>query len=154
MRPKLGSRTCSGRPQACGAFGAPVVATTGGYASRRPCRPFPSQVMVTTSHSAPLRYDAPPGATVASWISSPNIDILSPQLYGPGTEKSPDFSTSGGVAWSQWAGARAPILPSVVDGSHYTPTATFFGSQGISIGGYVQWKETSGAGRNSSRRLR
>ena len=110
--------------------------------------------MVTTSHSAPLRYDAPPGSTVASWISSPNIDILSPQLYGPGTEKSPDFSTSGGVAWSQWAGARAPILPSVVDGSHYTATATFFGSQGISIGGYVQWKETSEAGRNSSRRLR
>ena len=65
------------------------------------CKKAGLLVMVTTSHSAPLRYDAPPGATVASWISSPNIDILSPQLYGPGTEKSPDFSTSGGVAWSQ-----------------------------------------------------
>ena len=103
------------------------------------CRAAGLRVMVTTSHSAPVRSSAP-SAFVASWVANSNIDILSPQLYTSGKEKSPQFDTSGGVAWSSWRGARAVILPSLVDGSHYASTKAFFSSQGISIGGYVQWK--------------
>ena len=103
------------------------------------CKAAGLRVYVTTSHSAPVRSSAP-GALVASWVANSNIDILSPQLYTSGKEKSPQFDTTGGVAWSSWQGARAVILPSLVDGSHYASTKAFFRSQGISIGGYVQWK--------------
>lgn len=104
------------------------------------CKAAGLRVMVTTSHSAPVRYSAPPGALVASWVANPNIDILSPQLYTSGKESSPQFDTSGGVPWSSWAGAHAVVLPSLVDGSHYASTQAFFSSQGIKIGGYMQWK--------------
>ena len=104
------------------------------------CKAAGLRVMVTTSHSAPVRYDTPPGAVVDSWVANPDIDILSPQLYTSGKETSPEFDTSGGVAWSRWSGARAVILPSLVDGSHYAAAVAFFSSQGISVGGYVQWR--------------
>ena len=104
------------------------------------CKTAGLRVMVTTSHSAPVVYDSPPGALVASWMASPHIDHLSPQLYTTGKETSAQFDTASGVAWSSWRGARAIILPSLVDGSHYASTKAFFSSEGISIGGYVQWK--------------
>ena len=114
-----------------------ILAMEAAFAS---CREAGLRVMVTTSHSAPVTSSAP-SAIVASWVANSNIDILSPQLYTTGKEESPMFDTSGGVAWSSWQGARAVILPSLVDGSHYASTKAFFSSQGISIGGYVQWKE-------------
>ena len=103
------------------------------------CKAAGLRVMVTTSHSAPVRSSSP-GAVVASWVADSHIDILSPQLYTSGKEHSPQFDTSGGVAWSSWKGAHAVILPSLVDSSHYASTQAFFSSQGISIGGYMQWK--------------
>lgn len=102
------------------------------------CKAAGLRVLVTTSHSAPVRGSSQ-GAVVASWLADSNIDILSPQLYTTGRETSPLFVTSGGVPWSSWKGAHAVILPSLVDGSQYAATTAFFRSQGISIGGYLRW---------------
>ena len=102
------------------------------------CKAAGLRVLVTTSHSAPVRGSSQ-GAIVASWVANTDIDILSPQLYTTGREHSPNFATSGGVPWSSWRGAHAVILPSLVDGSHYAATKAFFHSGGISIGGYLRW---------------
>lgn len=46
------------------------------------------------SHSAPYQTDTPEDAVafVKAWCADPNVDILSPQLYSSGTERSPDFT--------------------------------------------------------------
>ena len=116
------------------------------------CKEAGLRVMVTTSHSAPYRYDSNPRLVVDSWRENPNIDILSPQLYTSTREKSPDFTASSGVGWSSWRGARAQILPSLVDGSHYAASVSFFALQGITLGGYIQWKETRLDGNHSRKR--
>ena len=102
------------------------------------CKAAGLRVLVTTSHSAPVRGSSQ-GAIVASWVANTDIDILSPQLYTTGREHSPNFATSGGVPWSSWRGAHAVILPSLVDGSHYAATKAYFHNQGISTGGYLRW---------------
>lgn len=98
------------------------------------------KVIVTTSHSAPIKSGAPK-QVVASWVASDNIDYLSPQLYSSGTEKQPQTVTSSGVSWDVWKGAKATIIPSIVDGTHWQATQNFFQNQGIPLGGYLQWAE-------------
>lgn len=98
------------------------------------------KVIVTTSHSAPIKSGAAK-QVVASWVKSDNIDYLSPQLYSSGKEKQPQTVTSSGVSWDVWKGAKATIIPSIVDGSHWEATNRFFQNQGIPLGGYLQWAE-------------
>ena len=98
------------------------------------------KVMVTTSHSAPIKSHAA-ARVVDAWIKSDNIDILSPQLYSTGKEKQVQTVASNGVSWDHWKGAKATIVPSIVDGSHWAKTLQFFQNQGIPVGGYLQWAE-------------
>jgi len=102
--------------------------------------------MVTVSHSAPY------GCTDASELMSTffadsNTDYVSPQLYSSGAESSPDFAetTDAGVPWSQYVGMRAKLIPSVVDGTHYSATRDFFAALGVPVAGYVQWKTVGSA---------
>ena len=99
-------------------------------------------VFVTTSHSAPY------GITdkvdlMKSFISNPNIDILSPQLYTSGSESANDY-TWDGTPWSAYATAKAAIVPSIVTASMYADAQNFFATPSRSgtsfqIQGYVQW---------------
>jgi hypothetical protein len=98
------------------------------------------KVLVTTSHSAPIKSRAA-GKIVDSWVHSDNIDYLSPQLYSSGKEKAPQTVPSNGVGWDHWKNAKATIIPSIVDGSHWKQTQQFFQNQGIPLGGYLQWAE-------------
>jgi len=97
-------------------------------------------VLVTISHSAPYGIgDA--GTLMRSFFGDGNIDIISPQLYTSGTEGSNDYTTSGGVAWSEYRGAKARIAPSIVRTSLYQSAHQYFQTQGINISGYVQWAQ-------------
>lgn len=98
------------------------------------------KVLVTTSHSAPIKSRAA-RKIVQAWVNSDNIDYLSPQLYSSGKEKAPQTVASNGVEWGLWKGAKAVIIPSIVDGSHWPATQKFFQNQGIPLGGYLQWAE-------------
>jgi len=104
------------------------------------------ETMVTVSHSAPY------GCTDAHelmrvFLADGNTDYVSPQLYGPGTETSPDFSETinANVTWTQYVGMRPKLIPSIVDHTHYRPTIDFFTAAGIPVAGYVQWKTVSSA---------
>jgi len=104
------------------------------------------ETMVTVSHSAPY------GCTDAHelmrvFLADGNTDYVSPQLYGAGTESSPDFSetTNANVPWTQYVGMRPKLIPSIVDDTHYSPTIDFFTAAGVPVAGYVQWKTVSSA---------
>lgn len=104
------------------------------------------QTMVTVSHSAPY------GCTDAhelmqAFLADENTDYVSPQLYGAGTESSPDFAetTDANVPWTQYVGMRPKLIPSIVDDTHYSPTVDFFTAAGVEVSGYVQWKTVSSA---------
>ena len=58
------------------------------------------EVMITTSHSAPYsaKSDEVRIAFVESWIKSPDVTYLSPQLYTSGGEGSPEFEPSSGTS--------------------------------------------------------
>ncbi len=99
------------------------------------------QVLVTVSHSAP--YGFSDAATLMhSFFADPNIDYLSPQLYTTGTETSNDYATSDGVAWSEYATAKAAIVPSIVQASLYADAQIYFETQGVSLNGFIQWSQT------------
>ena len=51
-------------------------------------------VVITTSHSGPYRAESPQDAVnfVKSWVSDPNVHVISPQLYSSGYEGTPDFA--------------------------------------------------------------
>lgn len=99
------------------------------------------QVLVTVSHSAP--YGISDASTLMqSFFADPNIDYLSPQLYTTGTETSNDYETSGGVAWSEYATAKAAIVPSIVQASLYADAQIYFEAQGVSLNGFIQWSQT------------
>jgi len=104
------------------------------------------ETMITVSHSAPY------GCTDALelmqvFLADNNTDYVSPQLYGPGTETSPDFSetTNANVTWTQYVGMIPKLIPSIVDHTHYSPTIDFFTAAGVPVAGYVQWKTVSSA---------
>eukprot|EP01033_Poteriospumella_lacustris_P003987 gene3987-2839_t len=98
------------------------------------------KVMVTVSHSAP--YGIPDGASMMrSFLSDTNIDYISPQLYTTGEEASNEFSTEKGVQWSEYAQAKAAIVPSIVRGSYYADAKSRFASYGVATKGYIQWEQ-------------
>lgn len=98
-------------------------------------------VLVTVSHSAP--YDISDASTlIQSFFADPNIDYLSPQLYTTGTETSNDYATSGGVTWSEYATAKAAVVPSIVQAGMYSDAQDYFETQGVSLNGFIQWSQT------------
>ncbi|MFZ6765745.1 LysM peptidoglycan-binding domain-containing protein [Undibacterium sp. Di26W] len=98
------------------------------------------KVLVTVSHSAPYGItDA--AALMRSFFASPVIDILSPQLYTTGEETSNQYATSAEVNWSEYADAKAIVAPSIVTASLYADAQAYFLAQGVSLGGFLQWKQ-------------
>jgi hypothetical protein len=98
-------------------------------------------VLVTVSHSAP--FGIPDGATLMQALfESADIDILSPQLYTTGEESANDYATSHGITWCDYAKARATVAPSIVDAAMYADAQTQFGYCGVTLGGFIQWRET------------
>merc|ERR1712137_1519421 len=85
------------------------------------------ETMVTISHSAPYGCDDA-STLMQAFFADRNTDYLSPQMYTSGEEPTPDFDE-----------ARAAIIPSIVDGTHYQPVVQFFSGKGIQLSGYVQW---------------
>jgi LysM repeat protein len=98
------------------------------------------KVLVTVSHSAP--YGISDAADLMnSFFANEDIDFLSPQLYTTGKEAANDYDISHGVKWSEYAGAKAAIVPSIVDNSYYPDAQTYFEGEGVVLQGYVQWKQ-------------
>ena len=102
------------------------------------------QVGVTTSHSAPYQTDTPQVAidVVKSWVTSDDIDFLSPQLYSSGMEGAPEFAETAGCAqagckWDLYKNAKPTFVPAIVDPTHYAPSQQYFASKyGIQTEGY------------------
>jgi hypothetical protein len=98
------------------------------------------KVLVTISNSAPYGIsDA--GSLMRSFLSNSNIDYISPQLYESGEETSNVYATSGGVAWTEYANAKAIIIPSIVQSGLYSSAQNYFAGKGVTLGGYIQWKQ-------------
>jgi hypothetical protein len=98
-------------------------------------------VLVTVSYSAP--YGIPDAASLMrSFFPNADINYLSPQLYTTGEETSNHYDTIAGVKWSEYATAKAVVIPSIVTGSLYSSAESYFRSQGVTIEGYVQWSQS------------
>ena len=76
-----------------------------------------------------------------SFFPNTDVDYISPQLYESGTEKANSYVTEAGVQWSEYANAKAAIVPSVVESSYYSSAQTYFASHGVTTKGYIQWKQ-------------
>jgi len=99
-------------------------------------------VIVTTSHSAP--YGIPDAAVLMhQFFGDSNIDLMSPQLYTSGSETANDFSESGGIAWSEYVGCKAKLIPSIVTAAMYGTAQQFFQTKGITTYGYIQWQQSN-----------
>jgi len=103
-------------------------------------------VVVTTSHSAPYATDTPQDSVdlVKSWVSNPNIDVISPQLYASGMEAEPDFAETefckeSGCTWDLYNDCLAIFAPSVVDETHVPATQEYFGDL---FSGYFVWAQS------------
>jgi len=96
-------------------------------------------VIVTVSNSAP--YGFSDAATLMhDFFSNTNIDYLSPQLYESGEESQNNYATSAGIGWNQYAGAHAKTIPSIVQASYYNDAVNYFKGQGVTLYGFIQWK--------------
>jgi hypothetical protein len=96
------------------------------------------QVLVTVSHSAP--YAISDAATLmASFFTSSDIEILSPQLYSSGTETANDYTATAGVDWAAWVGAKPTIVPSLVSYTFYNDAQAYFAAFSITTEGNIQW---------------
>lgn len=122
-----------------------VAAFTQSFAA---CKAAGLKVLVTTSHSAPYKTDRPSDAValVKSWVSDPNIDILSPQLYSSGEERRPDFAEtdnckSAGCTWNIWKNSKAQLAPSLPTGSQFSAAQSGGQQRGLNFVGYVQWAQ-------------
>ena len=114
------------------------------------------EVMITTSHSAPYsaKTDEIRIAFVESWIKSPDVTYISPQLYTSGYEANADFgqtpcSPQDGIfdskcSWERLAPMKALWAPSLKDVTHYQPTKEYFAKAGIKTHGFVQWADSGG----------
>lgn len=98
------------------------------------------RVLVTVSHSAPYGI-SDSAALMRSFFPNGDIDLLSPQLYTSGYETANDFTTGYGVQWSEYAAAKATVVPSIVTASLYDSAKTFFASQGVATTGFIQWAQ-------------
>lgn len=98
------------------------------------------KVLVTVSHSAP--YGISDAATLMQgFISDDNIDYLSPQLYTTGEESSNDYADPL-LSWTEFAAAKAKIIPSIVKAAYYPDAVTYFETQGVTLEGYIQWAKS------------
>jgi hypothetical protein len=96
-------------------------------------------VLVTISHSQPYGVtDA--AALMKDILADPNVDYLSPHLYTTGNEADNDY-TNVGTYWYQYKATKARIVPSIVAASYYPDVVRYFAKQGITLTGYVQWKQ-------------
>ena len=97
------------------------------------------KVIMSVSFSSP--YAVGDSETLMeSFLSSKNIDLLSPQLYQSGDEGSPVF-TPGATPWSTWAASTIPIAPSIAYASYYPAAQKWFSDNcSINLAGFVQWK--------------
>ncbi|MBO3458588.1 beta/gamma crystallin family protein [Aetokthonos hydrillicola Thurmond2011] len=96
------------------------------------------QVLVTVSHSAP--YGAADAKDLmTAFFADGNIDYLSPQLYTSGNESQNDYTESMGVSWTDYAGAKAAMVPSIVQAGLYNDAKNFFQQRGINTKGFIQW---------------
>jgi len=96
-------------------------------------------VLVTISHSQP--YGVSDAAILMkSILADPNVDYLSPQLYSSGYEADNDFAFIG-TPWSAYATTKARIVPSIVTGSYYPDAVRYFAANGVTLTGYIQWKQ-------------
>lgn len=99
------------------------------------------KVLVTVSHSAP--YGVGDKSTLMkSFFANQDIDILSPQLYTSGKETQNDYTASG-IPFSDYASAKAAVVPSIVNASIYQNAHSFFQKQGVELAGYIQWQQHS-----------
>lgn len=99
-------------------------------------------VFVTVSHSAP--YGISDAAVLMdSFLSSANIDYISPQLYTSGTESSNDYAitSSSGYGWEHYANSQPAVVVSIVRASMYADAVSYFQGIGVSLAGYVQWEQ-------------
>lgn len=96
------------------------------------------KVLVTVSHSAPYGM-ADAKAVMSAFFQDGNIDFLSPQLYTSGSETANDWATTAGVTWEQYAGARAAIIPSIVNANLYPNAQQVLAGHGVTTQGYVVW---------------
>jgi hypothetical protein len=98
------------------------------------------KVLVTISNSAP--YGIPDAASLMrSFFPNGDIDFLSPQLYETGEEGSNSYVTSAGVQWSEYAAAKAAVIPSIVRASYYSSAKSYFAGKGVTTKGYIQWQQ-------------
>lgn len=95
-------------------------------------------LIVTTSHFSP--YGMSNGAAlVADWLSNPNIDYISPQLYTSGTEPQNDWEGFSAA----WTTASTPIAPSIVQASYYDQLAENSVTAYLpKAKGYLVWSNT------------
>lgn len=106
------------------------------------------EVMITTSHSAPYSADTDEIriAFVESWIKSPDVTYISPQLYTTGSEGSPEMEpssgTSGPVNYEKYY-QNMPVwkkfVPSVNSISHVDEMKATFNKKNVRVDGFVQW---------------
>ena len=110
------------------------------------------EVMITTSHSAPYSADTDEIriAFVESWIKSPDVDYISPQLYTSGSEGSPEMEPSSGTSgpvnyekYYQNMPAWKKFVPSVNSVSHVDEMKKTFNKKGVRVDGFVQWVPVS-----------
>jgi hypothetical protein len=101
--------------------------------------------MVTTSHSAPTGVSLGDIRVqlIKSWVKSPDVDIISPQLYTWGGEDVPDFNVTwpcDNCTWNLYKDSKGKFVPSVVDGTHMAAVKKWFDKENIKVSGYFQWK--------------
>ena len=101
---------------------------------------FGLKVFVTVSHSQPYAINDA-SSLMQFFFNDNNIDYISPQLYTTGTESSNDY-TFDGTPWTDYASAKAAIVPSIVCESYYASAVNYFKSQGVTLQGYVVWSQT------------
>eukprot|EP00494_Astrolonche_serrata_P029074 UN29341 len=87
-------------------------------------------------------------------LDNPNVQYVSNQLYTSGYEGSPDLGFYDGLNWDQYKSYKVKngwkFVPSLVDTSHYAATKSFFESNyGLTVDGYVQWKQVQNGGSGS-----
>ena len=109
------------------------------------------RVMVTTSHSAPYETDSDETrvALVDSWVRSDNIDYISPQLYSDGQETKPEYEAEDfnrNVDYKRYRNSKAKFVPSIASADQIDAVKAYFQLKGITVAGYVQWKQESEGG--------
>lgn len=104
--------------------------------------------IVTTSHSGPYNMDGVSATElVKDWVTDPNIDYISPQLYSSGLEKEPEFAETNnckkqGCTWDLYQGSIPKFLPSIIDATQFHEVADWFwDNYEIDTVGYIEWAQ-------------